>query len=67
MTPDEVRALTERLVATPSVSPDVSAENAVADRLLAALPRDVERGTWPVEDGRRVVWARLAGRGGPAT
>lgn len=63
---EDVRALTERLVSVPSVSPDVTAENAVADALMDALPSAAERGTWPVGDGRRVVWARLRGRGGPA-
>ena len=60
---DDVRALTERLIETPSVSPDPVAENRIAAMLLDAMPEGVERGTWPLEDGRRVVWGRLRGGG----
>lgn len=63
---DAVRSLAERLVETPSVSPDVAAENRIAELIERSLPRRVEHGTWPMDDGRRVLWARLRGRGGPA-
>lgn len=59
--PHGVRALAERLVAIPSVSPDPAGENRAADALLAALPPAVERGAWHTADGRRVVWGRLRG------
>lgn len=59
---DQVRALAERLIEVPSVSPDPAGEDRVADLLLAALPAPLERGVWPLPDGRRVVWARLRGR-----
>jgi arginine utilization protein RocB len=57
------RLLAERLIATPSVSPDPAAESACAGLLREALPGSVEHGLWPVADGRAVVWARLRGTG----
>ncbi|MGH7742786.1 MAG: M20/M25/M40 family metallo-hydrolase, partial [Candidatus Eiseniibacteriota bacterium] len=57
-----VRALTERLVAIASVSPDVAGETRCAQALTEALPAGIERGTWPTGDGRPVVWALVRGR-----
>jgi arginine utilization protein RocB len=58
-----VRALTERLVRQPSVSPDVVDETACAALVRDLLPAGLERGEWFAPDGRPVVWARLRGRG----
>ncbi len=65
---DQVRALTERLVAIPSASPDVLAETEFAAALRESLPAGLERGEWYAPDGRPIVWARVRGRGarGPA-
>ena len=60
--PARVRALTERLVAVPSVSPDPAGESACADAVRGALPAAVEPGSWVLPDGRRTVWALLRGR-----
>jgi len=60
--PARVRALAERLVAVPSVSPDPAGESACADALLEALPAGLESGTWALPDGRRTIWALLRGR-----
>ncbi len=59
--PDEVRALTERLVATRSVSPDPEGEGACAAAILDACPAALVRGFWDTPDGRPVAWARLPG------
>ncbi len=65
---ERVRALTERLVSFPSVSPDVVAETTCAAALRALLPAGLEQGEWYAPDGRPVVWARLRGRGaGPGS
>src|SRR6185369_7813928 len=56
-----VRALTERLVALPSVSPDPAAERACAAAIRAALPAALEIGEWPTLDGRPVVWGLMRG------
>ena len=61
-----VRDLTERLVAVPSVSPDLLAETAFAAVLREALPAGLEQGEWYAPDGRPIVWARLRGRGAGA-
>ena len=58
----EVRALTERLVAIASVSPDVAGETRCAEALIEALPSGIEHGRWPTADGRPVVWALVRGR-----
>lgn len=55
------RALAERLIAMPSVSPDVENETECARVLEAALPARAERGAWPTPDGRPVVWAHTRG------
>jgi arginine utilization protein RocB len=60
---ERVRALTERLVSIPSVSPDVVAETACAAALRSLLPAGLEQGEWYAPDGRPVVWARLRGPG----
>jgi len=60
--PARVRALTERLVAVPSVSPDPTGESACADALREALPPGVTSGVWELTDGRRTLWALLRGR-----
>ena len=60
--PARVRALTERLVAYSSVSPDPGGETACAQLIRAALPAGLESGAWPTDDGRPVVWAHLRGR-----
>lgn len=59
--PAAIQALTARLVAVPSVSPDVDAETRCARAIVAALPPGVEHGTWPTLDGRPVVWAFVPG------
>ncbi len=59
--PARVQALAERLIALPSVSPDVVAETRCAAAIQAALPRGVTNGVWPTADGRPVVWALLEG------
>jgi arginine utilization protein RocB len=65
---ERARALTERLVSIPSVSPDVVAETACAAALRVLLPAGMEQGEWYAPDGRPVLWARLRGRGaGPGT
>jgi arginine utilization protein RocB len=61
---DAVRALTERLIASPSVSPDVVNETRCARVLSEAMPAGVEHGAWATADGRPVVWALV--RGGSA-
>jgi len=58
----DLRALSDRLVAIPSASPDPEGEARVARALLEALPAGIERGEWPAADGRPVAWARLRGR-----
>lgn len=55
------RALAERLIALPSVSPDPAAEAACAAAIRAALPPGLETGEWRTGDGRPVVWAHLPG------
>ncbi len=60
--PDRLLALAERLVAIPSVSPDVRAETRCARALMEALPTGVERGAWATADGRPVIWALMQGR-----
>lgn len=60
--PARIRALTERLIAAPSASPDPVAETACARVLAAALPESLERGEWLTSDGRPVVWAYRPGR-----
>ncbi len=57
-----VLALTERLVATPSVCGDVAAERACAAVIEALIPASLPHGTWRTADGRPVLWAHLAGR-----
>ena len=64
--PARVRDLTRRLVACSSVSPDPGGEAACAALIRDALPRGVECGLWPTDDGRPVVWAHRRGRS-PAT
>ena len=54
-----VRALTERLVAIPSASPDAPGESRCARVLLDAMPRGVETGHWNGPDGRPIAWARV--------
>ncbi len=60
--PAALRALAERLVASPSVSPDPEGEMRCASLVREALPAGLEHGTWPTRDGRPVVWARRHGR-----
>jgi arginine utilization protein RocB len=55
------RALAERLVAIPSVSPDPLGEAECIAELRAALPKAMSHGTWPTTDGRPVLWALLRG------
>jgi len=57
--PARVRALAERLIALPSVSPDAAGETRCGRALLDALPAELERGAWRMRDGREIVWARL--------
>jgi arginine utilization protein RocB len=57
-----VRALADRLVSLPSVSPDPNGETACAKAVREALPPGLATGTWPTADGRPVVWALLGGR-----
>lgn len=64
--PARVRALAERLVALPSVSPDEAGENRCGRALLDALPSGLERGMWPLRDGREIVWVRLRSAGAHA-
>jgi arginine utilization protein RocB len=59
--PARVRELAERLISTPSVSPDPEGERACAAAIQAALPDGLERGEWRLPDGRPVVWAWLRG------
>ncbi|HYM82158.1 MAG TPA: M20/M25/M40 family metallo-hydrolase [Candidatus Limnocylindria bacterium] len=59
--PARVRALAEALIAVPSVSPDPEGERACAERIRAALPADIEHGTWTTPDGRPIIWAFLRG------
>lgn len=61
-----VRALAERLVAVPSVSPDPAGEARCAEILRGLLPAGARHGTWPLADGRPCVWAHVPG-GGPRT
>ena len=56
------RALAERLIAIPSVSPDAAAEAACAGAIREELPKGIESGEWLTADGRPVVWAHLPGR-----
>jgi arginine utilization protein RocB len=65
--PARVRALAERLIALPSVSPDEDGETRCGRALLDALPAGLERGTWRLRDGREVVWARLRSAAPPAS
>ena len=60
--PAAIRALTVRLVACRSVSPDVPGETRCARELEAALPPEIERGEWRTRDGRPTVWALVPGR-----
>ena len=60
--PVAVRTLAERLVAIPSVSPDVAGEKRCAQALIESLPPGLEHGRWATADGRPVVWARVRGR-----
>jgi arginine utilization protein RocB len=60
--PKQVRALTERLIAVRSVSPDPEAERACAAVIRGSLPPGIESGEWPTRDGRPVVWAMARGR-----
>lgn len=60
------RSRAERLIAIPSVSPDVFAETRCAGALVEELPAWLERGAWWTPDGRPVVWALLPG-GSPRT
>ena len=62
MTPPEVRALAERLIAVPSVSPDPDGESRCGETLAAHLPVETVHGVWTLPDGRPVVWALLEGR-----
>jgi len=64
--PARVRSLAVRLVACPSVSPDVAGETTCANIVRAALPPALESGTWTTADGRPVVWARLGSGRSPA-
>src|SRR5437868_15279509 len=57
-----IRALAERLIAIPSVSPDPVGENRAIRAVAEALPARVERGEWPMDDGRHVLWAFVPGR-----
>ena len=57
--PARARALAERLIAIPSVSPDLAGETRCGRALLAALPPGIERGAWRLRDRREVVWGRL--------
>ncbi len=63
--PAAIRALAERFIRIPSVSPDVFAETEFARALLAEIPVPLERGEWRVADGRPVVWARVRGSVAP--
>ncbi|MBI5711239.1 MAG: hypothetical protein HZC42_13205, partial [Candidatus Eisenbacteria bacterium] len=63
--PSAIRALAERFVRVPSVSPDVFVETEFARALLAEIPAPLEHGEWRVPDGRPVVWVRARGRGAP--
>ena len=60
--PAAIRALTERLVAIASVSPDVAGETRCAEAIIEALPSGIEHDRWPTADGRPVVWALVRGR-----
>lgn len=58
---DFVRGLTERLVATASVSPHPAAENACADVLAGSLPAAAAQGRLWTADHRAIHWAHVAG------
>ena len=60
--PERLRRLTERLIALPSVSPDVEAERRCASAIAAELPPGAESGEWLTPDGRPVVWSLLQTR-----
>jgi arginine utilization protein RocB len=61
------RALTSRLVACASVSPDVEGETRCARLLADSLDPRIERGEWRTQDGRPVVWAYVPGQVASAT
>src|SRR5258706_13979289 len=63
--PSRVRALAERLIAVPSVSPDRVGETRCGQVLRDALPAGLEQGVWRLRDRREVVWARLRAAGTP--
>lgn len=50
-----------RLVACPSVSPDVEGETRCAREIAAALPSESERGAWHTPDGRPIPWCFVPG------
>jgi arginine utilization protein RocB len=58
----DVEALTRRLVAIPSISPDPDGEARCGDMLASHLPADIPHGVWSTRDGRPVVWALARGR-----
>jgi arginine utilization protein RocB len=60
---DEVRQLTEALVAIPTISPDVACENRCAEQIAALLHEQTELHPerWPTGDGRHSVACLLRG------
>ncbi len=60
--PEDVEALTRRLVAIRSVSPDPEGEAQCGDALASQLPADIPHGAWSTRDGRPVIWAMARGR-----
>src|SRR5262245_51267150 len=59
--PAAIRALTARLVACPSVSPDVEGETRCAREIESALPSGAEKGSWQTADGRPIPWCFVPG------
>jgi arginine utilization protein RocB len=60
---DEVRQLTEALVATPTISPDVACENRCAEQIAALLHQhELHPERWPTGDGRHSVACLLRGQ-----
>jgi arginine utilization protein RocB len=65
--PDPI-ALTLSFVSQPSASGDTSAENAMADRVAAALEQiGLAAHFWPTSDGRKSVWSLWRGADAPVT
>ena len=56
-----IRAMTVRLVACRSVSPDIAGETKCAREIESMLAPALERGAWKTPDGRTVVWALAPG------